>query len=43
MAKYYPEVKIRLVGGPWFKENLKACKALENIYAKKFAQKSGIE
>lgn len=30
MAKYYPEVKIRLVGGEWFKANLKACKSLEN-------------
>lgn len=43
MAKYYPDVKIRLVSGPWFKENLKACKALENIYAKKFVEESGIE
>lgn len=29
MAKYYPNVKIRLVGADWFKQNLKACKALE--------------
>ena len=35
MAKYYPDVKIRLVGSEWFKQNLKACKALENLYAKK--------
>lgn len=35
MAKYYPEVKIRLVGSDWFKANMKACKALENLYAKK--------
>jgi hypothetical protein len=31
MAKYYPEVKIRLVGADWFKQNLKACKALEPL------------
>ena len=35
MAKYYPEVNIRLVGSDWFKQNLKACKALEPILAKK--------
>ena len=35
MAKYYPEVKIRLVDGTWFKENLKACKLLEKNIAKK--------
>lgn len=35
MAKYYPEVKIRLVGSDWFKANLKACKAIEPIYVKK--------
>jgi len=35
MAKYYPEVNIRLVGSDWFKLNLKACKALEPILAKK--------
>jgi hypothetical protein len=34
MAKYYPDVKIRLVGADWFKQNLKACKALEPILAK---------
>jgi hypothetical protein len=33
MAIYYPNVKIRLVGAEWFKQNLKACKALEPIYA----------
>ena len=33
MAKYYPEVKIRLVGADWFKQNLKACKAVEPLYA----------
>lgn len=43
MAKYYPEVKIRLVGSDWFKQNLKACKALENLYGKKFVDKQGIE
>ncbi len=36
MAKYYPEVKIRLVDGDWFKQNLKACKALEPYFAKPF-------
>jgi hypothetical protein len=35
MAKYYPDVNIRLVGSDWFKTNLKACKALEPILAKK--------
>jgi hypothetical protein len=35
MAKYYPEVKIRLVGSDWFKQNLKACKALEPLFVKK--------
>ena len=33
MAKYHPEVKIRLVGADWFKQNLKACKALETQFA----------
>lgn len=35
MAKYYPEVKIRVVDSLWFKQNLKACKALEPILVKK--------
>jgi len=35
MAKYYPEVKIRLVGSDWFKANLKACKSLEPLFVKK--------
>jgi hypothetical protein len=35
MAKYYPEVNIRLVGADWFKQNLKACKALEPLLSKK--------
>ena len=35
MAKYYPEVKIRLVGADWFKVNVKACKALEPLLGKK--------
>jgi len=35
MAKYYPQVKIRLVGADWFKENLKSCKALEPYVVKK--------
>jgi hypothetical protein len=34
MAKYYPQIKIRLVGSEWFKINLKACKALEPMLAK---------
>ena len=34
MAKYYPQVKIRLVGADWFKLNLKACKALEPMLGK---------
>jgi len=39
MAKYYPEVKIRLVGADWFKENLKYCKALEPFFVKKKFEK----
>ena len=35
MAKYYPEVKIRLVGGDWFKQNMKSCKALEPLMTQK--------
>jgi hypothetical protein len=35
MAKYYPDVKIRLVGSDWFKQNLKDCKVLEPMMAKK--------
>jgi hypothetical protein len=35
MAKYYPEVKIRLVGGDWFKQNMKSCKALEPLITQK--------
>jgi hypothetical protein len=35
MAKYYPNVKIRLVGADWFKINLKSCKALEPMIVKK--------
>ena len=27
MAKYYPDVKIRLIGQEWFKQNLSACGA----------------
>ena len=34
MAKYYPEVKIRLVGSDWFKQNLKACKALQPLLSR---------
>jgi hypothetical protein len=34
MAKYYPQIKIRLVGSDWFKQNLKSCKALEPLFAK---------
>lgn len=39
MAKYYPEVKIRLVGGDWFKVNIKSCKALEPILGKRVEKK----
>jgi hypothetical protein len=35
MAKYYPNVKIRLVGSDWFKINLKSCKALEPLIVAK--------
>jgi len=28
MAKYHPQVKLRVVEKEWFKQNLKACKAL---------------
>lgn len=34
MAKYYPEVKIRLVGADWFKQNIKSCKALQPLLSK---------
>ena len=37
MAKYYPEVNIRLVDSAWFKQNLKAIKALEPQIAKRVA------
>jgi len=39
MAKYHPHINIRLVSGDWFKQNLKACKALENILAYKVEKK----
>ena len=39
MAKYYPDVKIRIVGSDWFKQNLKACKALEPLMSKKIEGK----
>lgn len=39
MAKYYPEVKIRLVGGDWFKVNIKSCKALEPMLGKRVEKK----
>ena len=35
MAKYHPNVKIRLVVADWFKINLKSCKALEPMIVKK--------
>lgn len=35
MAKYFPEINIRLVGADWFKQNLKSCKALEPLLVKK--------
>ena len=35
MAKYHPNVKIRLVGADWFKHNLSSCKALESHLANK--------
>jgi hypothetical protein len=35
MAIYYPEVNIRLVDKLWFKQNIKACKALEPLFVKK--------
>ena len=34
MAKYYPQINIRLVGTEWFKINLKDCKELEPMYGK---------
>jgi hypothetical protein len=37
MAKYYPQVNIRLVDSEWFKKNLKAIKSLENTFTKKIA------
>jgi hypothetical protein len=38
MAKYHPDVKIRLVGSDWFKANLKSCKALESYFVKQKKQ-----
>lgn len=35
MAKYHPNVKIRLVGADWFKQNLKSCKLLEKYIVPK--------
>lgn len=35
MAKYYPEIKLRVVDSVWFKQNIKACKALEPLLSKK--------
>lgn len=35
MAKYYPNVKIRLVGSEWFKINLKDCKVIEPQFVTK--------
>lgn len=35
MALYYPEIKIRVIGSDWFKNNLKSCKALEPLLVKK--------
>jgi hypothetical protein len=33
MAKYYPEIKIRVVMKEWFDKNLKDCKKTEKRYA----------
>jgi hypothetical protein len=35
MAKYYPQINIRLVAKEWFMQNLKSCKALEPQLGKK--------
>ena len=35
MAKYYPEVKIRLVDSAWFKQNIKYLKALAPTISKR--------
>lgn len=32
--KYYPNHKLRVVDKDWFKQNMKACKAIENQFAK---------
>lgn len=42
MAKYHPSVNIRLVGSDWFKVNLKACKALEPMMAKKIESRKSV-
>ena len=34
MAIYYPEIKLRVVEKEWFKQNLKACKALAPLLSK---------
>ena len=33
--KYYPQIKIRVVDGEWFKQNLKVLKAIEHYFVKK--------
>lgn len=35
MGIYHPDVKIRLVDKEWFKQNIKACKALEPMLIRK--------
>ena len=40
MAKYYPEINIRLVDKTWFKDNLKSIKALEPMIVTKKVDKN---
>ena len=35
MRIYFPEIKIRLVGADWFKQNIKSCKAIEGMFINK--------
>ena len=39
MKKYYPDIKLRLVDKAWFKQNIRACKALEPLLAKRVDEK----
>ena len=39
MRIYYPEIKLRVVEKEWFRQNLKACKALEPLLSRRVEKK----